>query len=125
MIVGVVFFAQVASAKAAPTQVAPAQAAPAATPTPIAPIPAAPSGANQTLQTTLSNGMQVILLPNKLAPVAATIMTYAVGSDDDTMPGIAHATEHMLFRGTTNLSAGQLSDIAARMGAQYNALTTN
>lgn len=69
--------------------------------------------------------MHVVILPNALAPVATTIMMYGVGSDDDTMPGIAHATEHMLFRGTSDLSAGQLSDIAARMGAVYDAQTSN
>jgi zinc protease len=91
------------------------QAAPAQTP---------PDASAAVMRATLANGMHVILLPNKLAPVATTIVSYGVGSDDDTMPGIAHATEHMLFRGTTNLSAGQLADIAARMGAEYNAATT-
>jgi zinc protease len=79
--------------------------------------------ANAAVRVTLANGMHVILLPNRLAPVATTIVSYGVGSDDDTMPGIAHATEHMLFRGTASLSAGQLADIAARMGAEYNAAT--
>ena len=69
--------------------------------------------------------MHVVILTNALAPVATTIMMYGVGSDDDTMPGVAHATEHMLFRGTSDLSAGQLSDIAARMGAVYDAQTSN
>ncbi|MBV8749570.1 MAG: insulinase family protein [Candidatus Eremiobacteraeota bacterium] len=77
------------------------------------------------MQATLANGMRVILLPNKLAPVVTTLMTYGVGSIDDTMPGIAHATEHMLFRGTETTSASQLADIAARMGAEYNAQTAN
>ncbi|HEY4441928.1 MAG TPA: pitrilysin family protein, partial [Candidatus Elarobacter sp.] len=76
------------------------------------------------LRATLPNGMRVVLLRNTLAPVVTTVMEYGVGSDDDTMPGIAHATEHMLFRGTTSLSAGQLADVAARMGAEYNAATT-
>lgn len=84
-----------------------------------------PAQAETVVRATLDNGMSVILLPNKLAPVATTIVSYRVGSDDDTMPGIAHATEHMLFRGTTDVSAGQLSDIAARMGAEYNAFTSN
>ncbi|MDQ6924750.1 MAG: insulinase family protein [Candidatus Eremiobacteraeota bacterium] len=99
-------------------QVAPAQV----TPAPQASAQATPdeSGA---VRATLANGMHVILLPNRLAPVATTIVSYGVGSDDDTLPGIAHATEHMLFRGTTNLSGGQLADIAARMGAEYNAAT--
>ncbi len=95
---------------------------PAAVPAPEA-TPAGPSSG--VVRTTLANGMRVILLPNNLAPVATTLMTYGVGSDDDPTPGIAHATEHMLFRGTTDLSSGQLADISARMGAEYNAFTTN
>lgn len=77
------------------------------------------------VQATLPNGLRVVLLPNKLAPVATTIVSYGVGSDDDSMSGVAHATEHMMFRGTKNVSAGMLSDIAARAGAQYDAFTTN
>ena len=73
---------------------------------------------------TLANGMQVVLLPNALAPVATTVITYSVGSNDDTMPGIAHATEHMMFRGTKDISAGQFAIIATRAGAEYNAGTT-
>jgi zinc protease len=100
------------------------QAAPAQV-TPAPQVSAQPSpDANAAVRATLANGMHVILLPNRLAPVATTIVSYGVGSDDDTLPGIAHATEHMLFRGTTNLSGGQLADIAARMGAEYNAATT-
>jgi len=95
----------------------------AASPAPSA-VPATPAPANA-VRATLANGMQVIILPNALAPVATTIVMYGVGSDDDTMPGIAHATEHMLFRGTSDLSAGQLSDIATRMGAVYDAQTSN
>ncbi len=105
--------------QAAPAQVTPA---PQASAQPSAQPAADASGA---VRATLANGMHVILLPNRLAPVATTIVTYGVGSDDDTMPGIAHATEHMLFRGTSNLSGGQLADIAARMGAVYNAATTD
>jgi len=76
-------------------------------------------------QTTLPNGMRVILLPNALAPVATVVTEYGVGSDEDTIPGIAHATEHMMFRGTSDVSATQFADIADRMGADYNAQTQN
>lgn len=83
--------------------------------------PAAP----RPVETTLPNGMHVVLLPNRLAPVVTTVLTYGVGSDDDTMPGIAHATEHMMFRGTKDVSAGQFAIMAARAGAEYNAETGN
>jgi zinc protease len=88
-------------------------------------VQAAPAGDAAPVQTTLANGMKVVLLVDRLAPVTTTVMTYGVGSDDDTMPGIAHATEHMLFRGTADVSAGQFAIIANRAGADYNAQTDN
>jgi len=97
---------------------------PHAAPAQVAATPA-PAAVPNVVRATLANGMHVILLPNKLAPVATTLMSYGVGADDDTLTGVAHATEHMLFRGTTTVSAGQLADIAARMGAEYNAYTSN
>jgi zinc protease len=93
-------------------------------PSDTSPLPlAAPSSA--VTQTTLPNGMRVILLPNALGPVATVLTEYGVGSDEDTIPGIAHATEHMMFRGTSDVSATQFADIADRMGADYNAQTSN
>jgi zinc protease len=96
--------------------------------TPPAVVHAAPARAPSpapVIQTTLPNGMHVVLLPDHLAPVATTVMEYDVGSNDDTIPGIAHATEHMMFRGTYDVSAAQFADIAARAGAQYDAQTSN
>lgn len=89
-----------------------------------APVPAQ-TAAEAPVQTTLSNGLHVVLLPSRLAPVATTVVTYNVGSSDDTLPGVAHATEHMLFRGTKELSAAQFAIVAARTGADYNAETTD
>src|SRR5699024_3119023 len=40
-------------------------------------------------------------------------------------PGIAHAQEHMMFRGTEALSAEQLAAIGAGLGGHANAFTTN
>ena len=37
--------------------------------------------------------------------------------------GLAHALEHMMFRGTTDISSGGLDDIVARLGAQMNGQT--
>lgn len=96
-----------------------------AVPAPGAAAQSDPGAATGAVRETLANGMHVIVLPNKLAPVATTVVFYKVGFDDDTQPGIAHATEHMLFRGTQDVSAGQFADIAARAGAEYNALTSN
>ena len=53
-------------------------------------------------------------------------MWYRFGSLDETpgKTGLAHALEHMMFRGTHAISGGGLDDIAARLGATVNANTT-
>ncbi len=84
-----------------------------------------PGGSPLPLQTTLANGLRVILLPDRLAPVATVAIVYGAGSNEDTLPGLAHATEHMMYRGTSDVTATQFADIANRMGAQYNASTGN
>jgi zinc protease len=92
----------------------------------VSPSPALlPSATPAVVRETLANGLKVVLVPNHLAPVATTVLTYGVGSDDDPMPGTAHATEHMMFRGTGDVSAGQFADLAARAGAEYDAQTSN
>ena len=74
---------------------------------------------------TLKNGLKIIVVPNRLAPAASTILTYDVGSRaaPKGFPGTAHAQEHMMFRGTDNLSASQISAISAAMGGRFNAQT--
>lgn len=74
---------------------------------------------------TLTNGMQVIIVRNPLAPVATTVINYRVGSDDTTeaFPGTAHALEHMMFRGSPGLSADQLAEVTAALGGDFDADT--
>jgi len=77
------------------------------------------------LRETLSNGLRVVIVRNRLAPVVATVINYKVGSDEapEGFPGMAHAQEHMMFRGSPELSAGQLAEIAAGMGGEFDADT--
>jgi len=79
----------------------------------------------QVRRATLDNGLKVVVVPNRLAPAVTTVMNYDVGSRDvpDGFPGMAHAQEHMMFRGTDSLSAAQISGISAAMGGQFNADT--
>ncbi len=74
---------------------------------------------------TLDNGLRVIVVRNRLAPVVTTIMNYLVGSNEapEGFPGMAHAQEHMMFRGSPGLTAGQLADVVAAMGGKFNADT--
>ncbi|HVA28994.1 MAG TPA: insulinase family protein, partial [Candidatus Baltobacteraceae bacterium] len=76
--------------------------------------------------TTLANGLQVVAIEDHTAPVVETAMWYRFGSLDEVpgKTGLAHALEHMMFRGTKNVSAGGLDDIVARLGAQMNGETT-
>ncbi|MGH8132734.1 MAG: M16 family metallopeptidase, partial [Steroidobacteraceae bacterium] len=68
---------------------------------------------------------RVIVVRNALAPVVATAVNYLVGSDEAPagFPGTAHAEEHMMFRGSPGLSAGQLADIGSVLGGDFNADT--
>lgn len=73
-------------------------------------------------ETRLSNGLLVIAVEDPAAPVVHTSVYYRFGSLDETpgKTGLAHALEHMMFRGTPSLSAGGLDDAVAHLGAQMN-----
>lgn len=77
------------------------------------------------LHATLANGLRVILVRNTVAPVVTTAVNYLAGADEtpDGFPGMAHAQEHMMFRGNPGLSADQLADIGSLMGGRFNADT--
>ena len=85
----------------------------------------APAGQENILRATLTNGLQVIIVRNTLAPVVTTMINYRVGSDECTseFPGTAHAMEHMMFRGSPGLTADQLAGITAALGGDDNANT--
>jgi zinc protease len=74
---------------------------------------------------TLPNGLRIIAVRDPLAPVATIEMNYLVGSQDDPLdtPGMAHAQEHMMFRGSSGVSGAQLASIAAAMGGGLNGMT--
>lgn len=75
--------------------------------------------------TTLHNGLRVVVVEDPAAPVVQTSVWYGFGSLEETpgKTGLAHALEHMLFRGTPEISAGGLDDITARLGAEMNGET--
>jgi len=88
---------------------------------------AAPPPAPEVLKATLGNGLRVVIVRNALAPVVSTDVAYIVGSRDDptNFQGMAHAQEHMLFRGTPNLNTSQLGTIATALGGNFNAETSD
>ena len=74
---------------------------------------------------TLSNGLRVVVIHDPLAPVVTTILNYRVGSDEQWIPGLAHATEHMMFRGSATLSSSQLMQAIGITGGDLDADTTS
>ncbi len=85
------------------------------------------AGASGVLKATLANGLRVVIVRNAIGPVVSTDLTYLVGSRDDPpdVPGMAHAQEHMMFRGTPNLSTSELGTVATALGGEFNAATTD
>ena len=75
---------------------------------------------------TLSNGMEVIVVTKRRAPVVSHMVWYKVGSIDEPqgLSGIAHFLEHLMFKGTKNIPAGEFSKIVSRNGGQDNAFTS-
>jgi zinc protease len=85
-----------------------------------------PQPAGSVVRATLPNGLRVIAVRSPLAPVVTTVVNYLVGSVEAPagFPGMAHAQEHMMFRGSPDLSAAQLADVTAAMGGRFNAGTS-
>lgn len=74
---------------------------------------------------TLENGMKVVVVRDPLARVVTVEQNYLVGADEtpEGFPGMAHAQEHMAFRGCAGLTADQIAAIFAQLGGFDNADT--
>ena len=83
------------------------------------------SATENVTRATLSNGLRVVIIPNKLAPVATVEANFIVGGNEtpDGFPGMAHAQEHMAFRGCRGMTADQTAAIYALLGGEDNADT--
>lgn len=77
------------------------------------------------LRAKLGNGLRVVVIRNSLAPVATVELNFKVGGDETPagFPGMAHAQEHMAFRGCTGMTADQTAAIYAQLGGRDNADT--
>lgn len=77
------------------------------------------------VRATLENGLRVVIVRDPLAPVVTVEENYIVGGDETPagFPGMAHAQEHMAFRGCAGVSADQISAIYAQLGGSVNADT--
>lgn len=75
---------------------------------------------------TLDNGLQVVVIPDRRAPVVTHMIWYRVGSADEEpgKTGIAHFLEHLMFKGTTTYPGTEFSQRIAEVGGQENAFTS-
>jgi zinc protease len=87
---------------------------------------AAPSSPPRIFQFVLQNGLQVVVVPDRRAPVVTEMLWFKVGAVDDPpgISGLAHFFEHMMFRGTRSLRGDGFSQTIARNGGDDNAFTT-
>ena len=74
----------------------------------------------------LNNGMKVVFEQNKHLNSVTVGVWIKVGSrdEDEYNNGIAHMIEHMLFKGTTSMSAEELAIRTAIIGGSLNAYTS-
>jgi zinc protease len=74
----------------------------------------------------LDNGMQVIVVEDNRAPVLQHMIWYRIGSADEPRgaSGVAHFLEHLLFKATDTMEAGELSATVAANGGRDNAFTS-
>jgi len=79
------------------------------------------------VEQTLANGMRVIVKTDRRAPVAVSQVWYRAGSMDESYgtTGVAHVLEHMMFKGTLDVPAGEFSRRIAAAGGRENAFTAH
>lgn len=78
-----------------------------------------------TFETTLKNGLKVIIREDHRSPIVMTQIWYAVGSGDESgnLYGISHALEHMMFKGTSKVPNDEFTRLSRIYGGSINAAT--
>ncbi|WP_298295921.1 pitrilysin family protein [uncultured Litoreibacter sp.] len=86
-----------------------------------------PAAAAENVTTfTLDNGMEAVVIEDHRAPVVVHMLWYKAGAADEKpgVSGIAHFLEHLLFKATDKLEAGEFSAIVEANGGSDNAFTS-
>lgn len=73
----------------------------------------------------LSNGLTVVLSPDRSTPIVHVQLWYHVGSKDERpgRTGFAHLFEHLMFKGSKNVEPDEHQSLIASVGGQTNAYT--
>ena len=79
----------------------------------------------EVFERTLANGLKIIVKEDHRAPVVVQQIWYKAGSMDEFngSTGVAHVLEHMMFKGTKEVAAGQFSKTIAINAGKDNAFT--
>ena len=88
---------------------------------------AAPAGqSSNTHEYQFANGLKLIVQEDHRAPTVAHMVWYRAGSMDEMngRTGVAHVLEHMMFKGTEKVKAGEFSRLVAALGGRENAFTS-
>ncbi|MEO1104437.1 MAG: pitrilysin family protein, partial [Pseudomonadota bacterium] len=75
----------------------------------------------------LDNGLEVVVIPDRRAPIVTHMLWYRIGSADEPpgKSGIAHYLEHLMFKGTEENPGNTFSTAIAGVGGRENAFTSN
>jgi zinc protease len=78
------------------------------------------------LEHQLKNGLKVLLIPSKQAPVVAVQawIQYGAADEIDREAGLAHFFEHLLFKGTGKRKVGEIAREVEAVGGDINAFTS-
>jgi predicted Zn-dependent peptidase len=73
----------------------------------------------------MPNGLRVIQAPDRMSPLVAVNVTYDVGSRDEVpgKSGLAHFCEHMMFKGSPRVAAGEHFALINGVGGSADAYT--
>jgi len=90
-----------------------------------APSASAGTLAERVFETTLANGLKVLIVEEPKAPVVTVQVWYKVGSRNEQTgkTGLSHMLEHMMFKGTLKIGPKQFDMLVTRNGGVDNAVT--
>lgn len=87
---------------------------------------ATPAQAEPVSHHVLDNGMEVVIIEDRRAPVVVNMVWYRAGAADEPpgQSGIAHFLEHLMFKGTETMAPGELSAVVEANGGRDNAFVS-
>ncbi len=84
------------------------------------------SSKSPVVESTLENGLKILVKQDKRAPIAVIQVWYRIGTsyEHEGITGLSHALEHMMFKGTKKHASGEFEKLVSAIGARNNAFTS-